>query len=132
MGAVTVALAGATGLEARPTSAAKKRRRRGGQRGGAGARKVAICHFTSERAVQRIRVGGRALRAHLAHGDVRYVDCCVNEDCEVGACFSAQCVAGTCSTTQLPEGAFCTFGGGGAVGNCTATGQCLPTGSGGG
>ncbi|MGH2618929.1 MAG: hypothetical protein ACRDJC_27185, partial [Thermomicrobiales bacterium] len=82
--------------------------------------------------VKRMRIARRALRAHLAHGDSAFVDCCVNEDCDVPECFSAQCVAGTCSQTQLPPGTPCTFGGGGAVGNCTASGQCLPTGGGGG
>jgi hypothetical protein len=104
-----------------------------GSGGGAGTDKVAICHFTDGReGAERLRVGRRALRAHLAHGDVCFVDCCVNEDCDPGGCFSGQCVAGTCSVTQLPPGTPCSFGGGAAAGNCTAEGECLPTGSGGG
>ena len=130
VGVATAALVGRSGLESTSTQAARKRRRSGGS--GAGTAKVTICHFTNGRQrASRLRVGGRALRAHLAHGDFRFVDCCVNDDCEVPECFTAQCVAGTCSQTQLPHGAPCTFGGG-AVGNCTADAQCLPTGSGGG
>ncbi len=127
--ASTAALAGGIGLETTPTHAAWKPRR---PSGGAARDLVAVCHITSGRPPKRIRVRKRALRAHLAHGDTRFVDCCVNDDCDVPECFAGQCVSGTCSQTQLPQGALCTFGGGAAVGNCTADAQCLPTGSGGG
>ena len=135
IGTVTAALAGRTTRAAGSHHASRKRRRRtdtGGR--GAGTDKVVICHFTSNpRSVERIRVGGRALRAHLAHGDVRFVDCCVNDDCEVGACFSAQCVNGTCGQTQLPAGTPCDLEGpAGGAGGCTPGGQCVPAGGAGG
>jgi hypothetical protein len=120
LGVATAALAGGTALEAKP------RQRRP-------SRKVAICHVTSRGRVERLRVGGRALRAHLAHGDFRFRDCCVNADCEVGACFAAQCVAGTCSVTQLPQGTPCDLEGPvGGIGGCTPAGNCVPAGGGGG
>jgi hypothetical protein len=127
--ASTAALAGEVRLGTTSAQAARKRRRASG---GAASDLVAVCRITGGRPPKRIRVRRRALGAHLAHGDTRFVDCCVNDDCEVPECFTAQCVSGTCSQTQLPQGALCTFGGGAAVGNCTADAQCLPTGSGGG
>jgi hypothetical protein len=135
IGAVTAGLAGGAVLEADAKKASRKRRRRSGK-GPHGAAKdlVTICHITSEsQGIERLRVGRRALRAHLAHGDFRHVDCCVNADCEVGPCFSAQCVSGTCSVTQLPQGTPCDLEGPvGGIGGCTATGMCVPAATAGG
>ena len=124
------ALTGGIGLGGSSTQAARKRRRRPGH--GAVGDFVAVCHVAGRRPPERLRVRGRALRAHLAHGDFRYVDCCVNDDCDVPMCFTGQCVAGTCSQTQLPPGAPCGIGGGQALGQCTADGQCMSVGGNGG
>ncbi len=129
LGAAT-ALAGGIGFGATSTRAAPKRRRRPGH--GAVDDFVAVCHVTGGRPPDRIRVRGRrALRAHLAHGDFRYRDCCVNDDCDVPTCFAAQCVFGTCSQTQLLEDTPCSYGAG-ALGYCTADAQCLPKATAGG
>lgn len=120
LGAFTAALASGTGLQAKPKSKHP-------------SRKVAVCHIASRGNAEPIRVGGLALRAHLAHGDFRFRDCCINADCEVGACFSAQCVSGTCSVTQLPQGTSCDLEGPvGGIGGCTPDGNCVPAGGGGG
>jgi hypothetical protein len=121
---------GGIGLGAGTTQAAGKRRRRPGP--AAADDFVAVCHITSDRLPERIRVRRRALRSHLAHGDFRHVDCCVNDDCDVPQCFTGQCVWGTCSQTQLPADTPCYYGGGGALGYCTADAQCLPKAAAGG
>jgi hypothetical protein len=124
----STALTGGIAFGAQTAHAAPRRRQRPG---GPANTLVAVCHITSRRRPRRLRIRKRALRAHLAHGDFRYVDCCVNDDCDIPECFTAQCVSGTCSQTQLPLGAPCSYGAG-ALGNCTADGQCLPTATGGG
>lgn len=128
LGAAT-ALGGGIGLGATSTEAARKRRRRPDH--GAADDFVAVCHVTSNRPPERIRVRGRALRAHLAHGDFRHVDCCDNDDCDVPTCFTGQCVFGTCSQTQLPPDTPCSYGAG-ALGYCTADAQCMPKATAGG
>lgn len=125
-GTITAALVGGAAVEAKGN---KKRRRRPGSGHGAADDVVAVCHITDEgQGIERLQVRRRALRAHLAHGDFRHIDCCENADCEVGPCFSAQCVYGTCSVTQLPQGTPCDLEGlVGGIGGCTATGLCVPS-----
>ena len=127
IGAAALALAGGSGLDTSAKTSSRGRRRPG--KGGGATDKVTICHFTAGRQnAERLRVGGRALRQHLAHGDVRFDDCCVNADCEAGACFAAQCVSGTCSVTQLPQGTPCQLDWPlGGLGGCTQGGNCVPT-----
>ena len=126
IGAATAALTGGAVLDAK-TRTASRRRRRHPRHGGA-TDLVTICHFTAGgTAAERLLVGGRALRKHLAHGDVRFGDCCVTGECEVGACFSAQCVHGTCEKTQLPQGTPCQLDWPlGGIGGCTPAGNCVP------
>jgi hypothetical protein len=127
IGAATAAVAGGALLETNAKNAAGKRRRRAKHGHGAADDLVAICHITSDGQRERLQVRRRALRGHLAHGDFRHVDCCVNADCEVEACFSAQCVSGACSITQLPQGTPCDLEGHvGGIGGCTSSGLCVP------
>ena len=135
MGAVTAALAGGAVPEASAKSSSKRRRKSTGHPGGGAATDlVAVCHVTnSGEGVKPIRVRRRALRAHLAHGDFRYRDCCVNGDCDVPECFAAQCVHGACIQTQLPAGTSCSLAGpAGGIGGCTPAGNCVPAAGGGG
>lgn len=129
IGTAALALAGGTGRDANAKPSSRSRRRQSGKSGGGATGKVTICHFTAGRQdAERLGVGGRALRQHLAHGDVRFDDCCVNADCEAGACFAAQCVSGTCSVTQLPQGTPCQLDWPlGGLGGCTPGGNCVPT-----
>jgi hypothetical protein len=130
IGAATAAL---TGGAVRGATTRTARRRQHPGHGGANDL-VTICHFTAGRpGAARLRVGGRSLRKHLAHGDVRFGDCCVKGDCEVGACFSAQCISGTCHTTQLPQGTPCQLDWPlGGIGGCTPAGNCVPAATSGG
>ncbi|MFN8590342.1 MAG: hypothetical protein U0031_02690 [Thermomicrobiales bacterium] len=126
VGAATVALSGG-GLAAKTKTSSSHQRRHPGH--GGASDKVMICHFTAGRTrAERLAVSGRALRKHLAHGDVRFNDCCVNGDCEVGACFRAHCVSGTCNKTQLSQGTPCQLDWPlGGIGGCTPGGNCVPT-----
>jgi hypothetical protein len=132
IGAATAALTGGTVLDAKTKTASSSRHSHPGQGGATDI--VTICHFTAGRTdADRLRVGSRALRKHLAHGDVRYRDCCVNGDCKVGACYSAQCIHGACVKTQLPQGTPCQLDWPlGGLGGCTRGGHCVPAATSGG
>jgi hypothetical protein len=127
IGAATAALTGGVGLGAKTKPSTGRRRRRPSPGGATDL--VTICHVTTGSGdATRLRVGGRALRKHLAHGDVRYQDCCVNGDCKVGACYSAKCIHGACVKTQLPQGTPCQLDWPlGGLGGCTQGGHCVPT-----
>ena len=132
IGAAAAMLTGGAALEAKPNN--KGRRRNNGNNGqGAGTEKVQICHFTNGRKrVKVITVARPAVKAHLAHGDTLFVDCCFDRQCDDRECFTTiGCVAGEC-TYEVDEGASCDdFAP--AAGVCNAEGECEelpPTGGG--
>ncbi|MBW3633222.1 MAG: hypothetical protein KY456_09355 [Chloroflexi bacterium] len=103
----------------------------GGRRTGAANEPVRICHKTTSgtNSIVLIEVNDNAVPDHLAHGDFRYTDCCLDGDCDVGqACGTGSCqetclgaeVACDPTKIQCCEGLVCCPGGfcGSSFDNC--------------